>query len=214
MRQVVMIGGLLLLVSGCALRAPLPPLANPIKVPALNRDFVWDQIVDVADNYFDIDREERPRQIGDVITAGRLDTFPTVGTTLLEPWRTDSANFPERLLCTLQSYRRRAVIQVLPAPDGYLIDVTVFKELEDLVRPEFAPTAAATFRYDQSNAGIAEPVGGQPVPLNWIREGRDCALEQRMIAQIMDRLAPPPSSPASWSYYSAKIFPHSTPPQP
>lgn len=198
MRQVFIVGGLILATAGCTMRpfatGPAMPIENPARCGA-HPDYVYDQVVDVVDNYFEIEREERPRLVGDVITPGRIDTLPTVGSTLLEPWRKDSANAYQRLESTLQSMRRRALVQVIPTAEGTLIDVAVYKELEDVIRPEFAPTAAATFRHDESLIRYSEPVGGQPAPLGWIPQGRDCALEQRMLAQIMRRLKGPPPSP-------------------
>src|SRR5688500_15108885 len=76
---------------------------NPLLVPLANGEFVFDQVVDVVDDYFTIDREQTVQQIDNVITEGRIDTFPEVGTTLLEPWRGDSADAYERLESTLQS---------------------------------------------------------------------------------------------------------------
>ena len=191
MRLLLAMSCLLLAVSGCAMSRVTPVCANPVRIPPMPRDFVWEQVVDVVDDYFDIDREERGRVIGDVVTVGRIDTFPAVGSTLLEPWRGDSVTAYDRLESTLQSIRRRAVVQVIPAEDGsVLIDVAVFKELEDVPRPEGAPVASATFRYDQSLQRFSEPVGGQPVPLGWIGVGRDCNLEKKMISQIVARLNP------------------------
>src|SRR5271167_2776179 len=55
---------------------PPPPQSNPAFVPVMDRDLVWDQVVDVVDNYFQIAREERVRLVGDLLTEGRLDTYP------------------------------------------------------------------------------------------------------------------------------------------
>ena len=41
--------------------------------------------------------------------------------------------------------RRRAVVRVIPAQGGHWVDVAVFKELEDVVKPEHATAGAATF---------------------------------------------------------------------
>ncbi len=194
---------------GCATIGP-PPVhwENPALVPVVNRDFVWDQIVDVVDDYFRIEREDRVRLVGDVQTVGRIDTVPEVGSTLLEPWRSDSVNFNERLESTLQTIRRRALVQVVPAEGGFLVDVAVYKELEDLKSPEMAATGRAVIRddgspdrfSDESGSAAAAgsspppatraggPYGPQPTMLGWIPLGRDAALEQRIIGQIMARV--------------------------
>jgi hypothetical protein len=83
-----------------------------------------------------------------------------------------------------------------------LVSVTVLKELEDVERPMYATTGAATFRTDNTldRATEAEPtlgrqIGDQPRPVSnprppagWIGIGRDSALEQEMLVRIHDRL--------------------------
>jgi len=147
--------------------------------------------VDVVDDYFAIEREEPVRLIGNTPTEGRLDTFPKVGATIFEPWLHDSANSSERIESTLQSIRRRAVVRVIPAEQGYWVDVAVYKELEDVVQPERSTAGAATFRYDDTLTRVATAVGEQEVSEGWIPQGRDTALEQRIIAQLQARCPQP-----------------------
>ncbi|HEX3659290.1 MAG TPA: hypothetical protein VHV55_26105 [Pirellulales bacterium] len=184
--------GLLLAVPGCAMNT-CPPLAyeNPIHLPPASPDFMWEQVIDVLDDYFEIEREERARLLPGVSTVGRIETFPAVGSTLLEPWKGDSATSYDRLECTLQSIRRRALVQVIPTEDGgALVDVVVYKELENMPQPESAPTASATFRFDTGLNRFSEPVGSQIVAAGWIAKGRDAALEQKIIGQLMARTEP------------------------
>ncbi|MCC7086682.1 MAG: hypothetical protein IT427_16910 [Pirellulales bacterium] len=175
---------------------------NNVVVPAVNRDFAWDQVVDVVDDYFEIEREDRVKQVGDILTEGSIDTFPLTGATLLEPWRHDSVGWYERLESTLQSIRRRAFVRVIPDEHGYFVDVTVIKELEDLPQPEKASAGAATFRYDTSlqrdtefatdpyriPGDPARPVGPRTPTVGWIPLGRDTMLEQALLAEIRARL--------------------------
>ncbi len=102
----------------------------------MNRDFVWDQVVDVVDDYFRIQKEERVKLIGDMLTEGRIDTYPRSGSTIFEPWNKDSATPYDRWEATLQSIRRTALVRVIPAPQGFTVDVQVYKELENVVAPE------------------------------------------------------------------------------
>lgn len=192
----------MLCVSGCARfqKQKLPPLENPLTVPASPCDAMWDQIVDVVDNYFDIQTEQRVRQAGEILTVGRIDTAPRTGATYLEPWRGDAADTYEKAHDTLQTIRRRAVVQVVPAGDVFQIEVTVFKELEDLARPEYSTAGAATFRNDASFVRIEEPVGVQATTKGWIPLGRDAALEQTILQEIWVRLAPPGTAPASGGF--------------
>src|SRR5438132_11782156 len=126
-QSVLLLVALGVLASGCArFRLPLGhnllagpgPIQNPMFVPAQDREFLWNQTVDAVDDYFRIEREDRVRLIAGVLTEGRIDTFPTIGSTLFEPWRTDSTMGYEKLHATLQSIRRRATVRVIPVDGG------------------------------------------------------------------------------------------------
>jgi hypothetical protein len=167
-------------------------MSTPIVVNVMDRDFVWDQVVDVVDDYFRVQKEQRVQLVGDLLTEGRLDTYPRSGSTIFEPWNPDSATPYERWESTLQSMRRTALVRVIPAQGGFLIDVQVYKELEDVPRPEsgavtFANSAA--LRNDNSLARVTNPIGGLQPTMGWIPQGRDAALEQTILAHIQARLA-------------------------
>jgi hypothetical protein len=164
-------------------------IENPLFVPAMDREFLWNQSVDAVDDYFRIEREERIRLIGGVLTEGRIDTFPLSGSTILEPWRRDSTRGYEKWHATLQAIRRRATVRVMPTEGGYLLDVVVQKELEDLDKPENATAGGATLRYDGTLVRQQGAPGRFSVNLGWIPIGRDCSLEQRILADISERLA-------------------------
>jgi hypothetical protein len=157
-------------------------------IPAVDRELLWNQTVDSVDDYFRIEREDRVRVIGGVLTEGRIDTFPTIGSTMLEPWRTDSTRGYEKLHATLQSIRRRATVRVIPTEGGYLLDVTVQKELEDLDKPESATAGGSTLRHDGTLVRQEGAPGRYTVTLGWIPIGRDMRLEQRILADVSGRL--------------------------
>lgn len=194
---------------------PDAPLANPIRVPVGDRDVAWEEIISVVQDYFKVQHEERVRLVGDILTEGRIDTFPLIGQTLLEPWRGDSVTFRDKLEATLQTIRRRANLRVIPADqNSFLIELTVVKELEDLRRPQ---TSYGTATFETENLAldrISEPLPGipdrpafatasqaatpapgkldppGPLPTSWIPQGRDVHLEQEMLAKIQARLIP------------------------
>ena len=206
MRRFTAFGLLLLAASGCAITPPVTNPTwqttnvlydNPALLPVTDHELAWEAVVDVIDDYFRIEREEPVRLVGNVPTQGRLDTFPTLGSTLFEPWHGDSVGPYEKLESTLQSIRRYATVRVIPAQGGYLADVAVFKELEDVVRPAHATAGAATFRYDSSLTRVVNPVGEQEIHKGWIPMGRDTALEQRIVEQLLARMGPPPA-PWGW----------------
>ena len=177
--------------AGCRMfhgGGPPAPLENPLFVPAMDREFLWNQTVDAVDDYFRIEREDRVRLIGGVLTEGRIDTFPATGSTLLEPWRGDSTPGYEKWHATLQSIRRRGIVRVVPSEGGYLIDVQILKELEDLDKPEHATAGGATLRHDGSLVRQEGASGRYSHTLGWIPLGRDASLEQKILVDLAARL--------------------------
>lgn len=201
---------MLLLLSGCSpavlvntFMSPTGPVVapvveNPLLVPVPEREFVWNQLVDAVDDYFQIAREERVRESGGILLEGRIDTKPAIGSTILEPWRHDATPGFEKLHGTLQSIRRTAQMRVIPAEGGYLIELAVYKELED-VPSEFSAVGGVTMRYDNSLGRTQEAFGQEVKQLSpgWIPLGRDMSLEQRILADIQARLTnvQPPAAP-------------------
>ncbi len=173
-----------------------PP--NPISVPVADENLAWDQIADVVSDYFRIGREQRARRGGEVAMEGFLETVPQTGATWLEPHRRDSVGNFNRWESTFQTIRRRALVRVVPDATGYLVEVIVEKELEDLPQPERATAGAATFRNDTSlpSRRLEQPgrIGTSP---RWIPLGRDPPLEQRMLAEIHARLTGVAAGPGS-----------------
>ena len=173
-----------------AARATATVAANPIYIPVTNQDWAWEQIVDVVDDYFRVERESRVQLVGNVVTEGRIDTFPQVGATLAEPHRPDSVGRYNRWESTFQTIRRRALVRVIPEQGGYLVDLAVYKELEDLPHPENSTAGAATFRNDSSlSSRVNNEVSRTRLSDYWIPLGRDVACEQEMLAEIQARLA-------------------------
>ena len=198
--------GILAGVSGCSwinnsqLQSTFPfvgspqIIENPMFVPVTDRELVWNQVVDELDGYFKIRSEERIRLVGDVLTEGRIETYPRPGSTLLEPHRRDSTPGFEKLHSTLQSVRRQATVRVIPATGGHEIIVEVFKELEDLPRPEHSTVGGALLRHDNSleRYEAEEYLNEKPRfgtdRLTWIPLGRDLSLEQQILGNIYARL--------------------------
>lgn len=165
-----------------------PLLANPLFVPVRDPDVVWLQLLDVLDDDFKVQREERVRVVGDLMLEGRIETFPTVGSTVLEPWRGDSTHGFEKRHATLQSLRRRASVRVIPADGGFLVDLTVHKELEFLNQPENATVAKTAIRDDGPlTSGLNSRSENTGVTMGWIPIGRDASLEQRVLRDLQAR---------------------------
>jgi hypothetical protein len=166
------------------------PQSNPAFIPFTNQDWAWEQIVDVVDDYFRIERERPVQLVGNVLTEGQIDTYPQVGATVIEPQRPDSAGTYNRWESTLQTIRRRATVRIIPAQGGYLVGLEVQKELEDLPRPEHSTAGAATFRNDSSlPSRLEEKVSETALAGDWILVGRDAELERQMLCEMQEKVA-------------------------
>jgi hypothetical protein len=203
MRRMFFSFGLLMLLAGCADTGttqyslgpnlqPLPfeqtaPLGNPLFVPITDPQCISDLTAEVIGDYFRIAKEEPVHVIGNTMVEGHIETIYEVSPTLLEPWRADTASFDQRVDNTLQTYRRRAVVRILPAENGHWIDVAVFLELIDLPQPEHFASGAATFRYDSAFSRVENPVEAEAAPQGWISKGRDAVLEQRILGHLLSR---------------------------
>ena len=182
-----------------AMETPLPAfssaeavLSNPLYLPPVDREFLWNQVVDTVDDYFRIARERRVQDSGGVLTDGQIDTFPTVGSTLLEPWRKDSTRGYEQLHATLQSIRRQAFVTVTPEHQGFILQVIVKKELEAVDHPEHSSVGSSTLRHDTSLTSRQGRTRGRADfsrTVGWIDKGRDVSLEQRILQEIRGRVS-------------------------
>jgi len=182
------------LAGGVPIVVPGDGGSSQIHIPVANRDWTWEQIVDTVDDYFRIERERQVQLVGDVLTEGRIDVHPQIGATLPEFHRRDSVGRYNRWESTFQTIRRRATIRVMPDATGYLVDVLVEKDLEDLPRPENSTAGAATFRNDSSlPSTAAEAVSRTRLASNWIFIGRDPELEHAIIADLQSRLVVAPT---------------------
>lgn len=175
------------------------PISNPFQVGMADPTLVWQQVVDAVDDYFRI-KSETPVRVDSIAwLEGRLETFPEVGGTLFEPWRRDSTRGFERVQSTFQTIRRTAFVRVVPGPDGYLIDVKVTKEQEDVDHSQF-PTAGSSV---QSEGGAVvrttNVLSDLPMTIGWYPAGigRDLELERRLAESIAGRLTDiePPQRP-------------------
>jgi hypothetical protein len=199
MKRTVMAAGaglLLALAGGCAsgplLDNPLPvnaaffeaPEPNPIYVPLGPESYrkVFECALQVLSDFgFDIRDANR--------YDGHIETVPRVAPGLGLFFRPGSPDCYERLLASLQSYRHRVFVKIDPANGGgYFIQVTAYKELEDLPRPVRALAGAAVFRYDNNVERVYEVVDPTVYESTWIPKGRDVPLEQALLRRIQSCL--------------------------
>ena len=183
--------------GGCAGR---PLMDNPVFVrpdPAVNcpnpvflalgpPDYavVFEKVLDVLDDYFEIAYANR--------YDGTIRTHPKIAPGLDQPWKPGSPDGAERFLATLQTIRYRCDVTIQPGDPqpgaqqpGYLVQVIVYKELEDLPRPIRATAGAAAFRSDNTVDRQFEVVDPSVIEGNWIPKGRELCLEQEILKRIM-----------------------------
>ena len=111
--------GLAVLAAGCASRPPLenPVLIRPAAADAENPILVtpgapsattyaalYEHVLDVLDDYFEIKPTSR--------YAGHIETFPAVAPGYEQFWKPGSPDPRERLVATLQSMRHFAVVDI------------------------------------------------------------------------------------------------------
>lgn len=174
---------------------------NPLFVQTSSPEYLWNAVVDVVDNYFEIRFEtpirvfERQTENGERFTSsaeGRIDTYPAIAAGVLEPWRKNSATCDDRWLATFQTIRRSATVRVVPDSAGYLIYLAVYNEIEDLKNP-MGSTVGFNEIYIDDFSQLTQPVGERATSRGWIPTGRDAALETRMLEEIAWRLGNPPT---------------------
>ncbi len=165
-----------------------PQLSNPLSVPMIDRWQIMDQVSDELDNYFRPSREQRISILDGVMSEGWVETHPTIGSTIFEPWRRDSTPGFEKAHASLQTVRRFAKVRVIPSGTDYLIDVKVFKELEDLPQPLGANIGGKLLRYDSALDIDQTPADPATDSDGWIPMGRDYSLEQKILGNIQARV--------------------------
>ncbi len=169
----------LLICGGCHIpwRASRGPVGQPLFIASGNQDVVWERTADVLHVYpFVIRREDR--------LDGVMETDFKTGSSILEPWHKDSLGGYQRLESTLQSIRRKVVVNITPAEGGFFINVEAYKELEDLVGLAANSPGGATFQENQPLQRDLDLVVGQTAPSGWIPQGRDFLLEQDILKRL------------------------------
>ena len=164
------------------------PVSNPAHVGAVDPTFLWQQIVDTVDDHFRIASEAPARRENDTWLEGRLRTYPEVSATSFEPWRRDVTRGFERIQSTFLTVRRTATVRVVPEATGYLIDVNVLKEQEDIDNPQFATASSPSQQQDVASDAVSGLAMPDQSTLGWYEIGRDRELEQRIMENILGRI--------------------------
>jgi len=155
----------------------------------MDPEFLWLQVVDSVDDFFRIQNEQWVRRDPQQWLEGRLATYPEVSGTSLEPWRSESTRGFERLQSTFQTIRRTATVRVIPEETGYLIDIQVVKEQEDVDQAQASTAGSSAQRHDGTIVRNENQQRQLPVTLGWFEIGRDSELERRIMSGILGRVS-------------------------
>lgn len=165
-------------------RSDYGPVENPVLLhpgtpgPATYAE-VWDHVLNVIDAHFDIAYSNR--------YDGRIVTTPRTAPGIAQPWRSGSPDTRERLLASLQSIRHRCEVLVQTGRSGgYLVQVTVYKELESNPFPNADATLAsrANLRRPSTIERQYEVISPETVSPTWIPKGRDTCIEQMILRDL------------------------------
>jgi hypothetical protein len=169
------------LLDNPALVSPQPGAAvdNPVYVPLGQWSYgaVFEKVLDTVSEYFEVSYANR--------YSGEIYTFPTIAPGYEQWWKPGSPDPYQRLLATLQTIRYRAAVLIQPANDGgFFVQVTIFREEEDLSRPSRSTAGAAAFRSDNTVERQFEVIDPSVLDANWIPLGRETALEQVILQRL------------------------------
>lgn len=172
--------------------SPYTPVSNPLLIDACDRQMAMDQVADEIDNYFPIRRQQNIQLVDNVFTEGWIETHPRIGSSLFEPWAKDSTPGYEKRLATLQTIRRWAKVRVIPDAAGYIVDVKVYKEMEDRNPPDHSVVNGAMQRHDNALDSYSDRSVSLNIrddnQLKWFPIGRDLELEQKILRNLQSRL--------------------------
>lgn len=170
-----------------------PTQSSQSLVPTQDHARLWEAIVAGVGETFTIASEEPIRLYDNVISEGRLETEPKIAASLLEPWHNDSVSLGDRMESTYQTLRRKAIVRVSPESDGFLVQVSVLCEMEDLSRPIQSNTSGGLLPSALPSERVSQSRLGEPQSNGWFLIDRDPALEQQLLRQILHRFKNPPN---------------------
>jgi hypothetical protein len=155
-----------------------PVLVSPGQPTAASYREVFEKVVDVLDDYFDL----MPPNPYD----GRVTTRPRVAPGYEQFWKAGNPDPRQRLFATFQSVRQTATVEIRSGErGGYLVYVVVEKELEDVPRPTSPGAGSAIFQESPTVERLVEVVSPETTGDRvWFKVGRDYAFEQQILRRI------------------------------
>ncbi len=176
---------------------PDPPPPTSYSVAAADADRLWAAAEQtLRQQQFGIDRLDR--------RTGLMTTFPVGSQHWFEFWRRDVATTRDWAEASLNPIRRWVEVSVAPdAPtessDVARLTVSVHKERLSTPDRQFNSSGAAYQYFGSSLPSTTGAVRVAPLDDRWLNQGRDTAMEARLLAAIIDqfRSAPLPAPPLS-----------------
>ncbi|HUU82610.1 MAG TPA: hypothetical protein VM243_03805 [Phycisphaerae bacterium] len=155
-------------------------------------DVLWESCQEVLRrHHFRLDRVDR--------RGGTITTFPETSQNLFEFWRHDVDTAYDLWESTLRTVCRRAIVQV-DRDEGSgqgLFTVTVYRQTFATPERQFNNSAATLRVFGETLPGVA----GEPLLTRaddyWIDDGRDGAMENRLVERILRRAGMPPTPTAT-----------------
>jgi hypothetical protein len=141
---------------------------------------LFESVLDVIDNDFEVTIASR--------YDGRIEAAPRIAPGYEQIFKPGSPSLYERLLATCQTIRHRCIVTIQPAEGGYVVNVTVLKELEDLPNPTREQSGSAVFRTDANIDREREVIDPLVISTSWIPKGRDCDYEQKILREIRRKI--------------------------
>lgn len=160
---------------------PTEPTARQIHL-ADEGDFdrLWEDSQEVLRRHgFRLDRVDR--------RSGTITTFPVTSQSVLEFWRHDVDTPFDLMESTMRTVRRTATVQIDRRQADAEADIAVTVRRETFATPErqFNSSGSALRLFGEDLPGVAGEPSLSRADDYWISDGRDAAMETRLLSQIL-----------------------------
>lgn len=148
---------------------------------------LWESAADtLRQHYFRLDRQDR--------TAGVITTFPETSANWFELWRPQPEPAYAWAEANTKTMQRQAKVHIRPTPEAGAYDVDVeVQQFQYSLQERQVDNSAAAMRLFSSAAPVTSGRMLRPEESShWIPQGRDAALEQRLLNRIVERYVEAP----------------------
>ena len=184
MRTFLAVGVLILAAAGCHRPAqPTTAVSQDVYLADESSfDSLWESSQEVLRRHrFELDRVDR--------RSGIITTFPVTSQGFIEFWRHDVDTAFDLLESSLRTVRRSATVHVSRTADdpSARVSVTVRRETFSTPERQVNSSSAVLRLFGTGLPGVAgEPYLGKEHDY-WVDDGRDAAMEERLLERIIGR---------------------------